>query len=85
MSVIEEIHNANALIVGASRGIGLGFVKALLQDSDIAKIYKIADSKVQYVMKFGEAEYIKRKLIAEVDKTPYYFLFDETTTMQVKK
>ena len=53
--------------------------------SDIAKSYKMADSKVQYVIKFGVAEYIKRKLIADVDKTPYSFLFDETTTMQVKK
>ncbi|MBV6624937.1 MAG: SDR family NAD(P)-dependent oxidoreductase [Rivularia sp. (in: Bacteria)] len=39
MPVIEEIENANALIVGASQGIGLGFVKALLQDDSIAKIY----------------------------------------------
>lgn len=38
-SVIEEINNANALIVGASQGIGLGFVKNLLQDDSIAKIY----------------------------------------------
>ncbi|MEM6751881.1 MAG: SDR family NAD(P)-dependent oxidoreductase, partial [Cyanobacteria bacterium P01_C01_bin.38] len=41
MSVIEENHNANALIVGATRGIGLGFVKALLQDDNIANISKI--------------------------------------------
>ena len=39
MSVIKEINNANALIVGANQGIGLGFVKALLQDNNIAKIY----------------------------------------------
>ncbi|MEO1428117.1 MAG: SDR family NAD(P)-dependent oxidoreductase [Cyanobacteria bacterium J06633_8] len=39
MPVIEEIDNANALIVGASQGIGFGFVKALLQDNSIAKIY----------------------------------------------
>ncbi|NET33390.1 MAG: SDR family NAD(P)-dependent oxidoreductase [Cyanothece sp. SIO1E1] len=29
----------HALIVGASRGIGLGFVRSLLQDDNIAKIY----------------------------------------------
>lgn len=39
MSFIDEIKNANALIVGASRGIGLGFVKKLLQDDRIGKIY----------------------------------------------
>lgn len=37
--MIEEINNANALIVGASQGIGLGFVKNLLQDNGIIKIY----------------------------------------------
>ena len=41
MSVIEEINHGNALIIGATRGIGLGFVKALLQDKNIANIAKI--------------------------------------------
>mgnify|MGYP001799106655 FL=1 len=41
MSVIEEINHGNALIIGATRGIGLGFVKALLQDNNIANIAKI--------------------------------------------
>ncbi|MBE9038384.1 SDR family NAD(P)-dependent oxidoreductase [aff. Roholtiella sp. LEGE 12411] len=39
MSFLDEIKNANALIVGASRGIGLGFVKNLLQDDRITKVY----------------------------------------------
>ncbi|MEH2267285.1 MAG: SDR family NAD(P)-dependent oxidoreductase [Nostoc sp.] len=39
MSFIDEINPVNALIVGASQGIGLGFVKKLLQDRRIAKIY----------------------------------------------
>lgn len=39
MSFIDEINRANVLIVGASQGIGLGFVKKLLQDDRIAKIY----------------------------------------------
>ncbi|BAB73377.1 SDR family NAD(P)-dependent oxidoreductase [Anabaena sp. FACHB-709] len=39
MSFIDEINHANVLIVGASQGIGLGFVKKLLQDDRIAKIY----------------------------------------------
>ncbi|MEL6166874.1 MAG: SDR family NAD(P)-dependent oxidoreductase, partial [Cyanobacteria bacterium J06628_3] len=41
MSVIEEMNRGNALIVGASQGIGLGFVKALLQENNIANISKI--------------------------------------------
>ncbi|MEH1826231.1 MAG: SDR family NAD(P)-dependent oxidoreductase [Nostoc sp.] len=39
MSFIDEINPVNALIVGASQGIGLSFVKKLLQDRRIAKIY----------------------------------------------
>lgn len=39
MSFLQEIKNLNVLIVGASQGIGLGFVKTLLQDDKIVKIY----------------------------------------------
>ncbi|AUB38664.1 hypothetical protein COO91_04636 [Nostoc flagelliforme CCNUN1] len=39
MSFIDEINPVNALIVGASQGIGLGFVKKLLEDDRIAKVY----------------------------------------------
>lgn len=39
MSFLDDINNANVLIVGASQGIGLGFVQKLLQDDRIAKIY----------------------------------------------
>ena len=39
MSVLPEIKNANALIVGATRGIGLGFVNQLLKIDSFAKIY----------------------------------------------
>jgi NAD(P)-dependent dehydrogenase (short-subunit alcohol dehydrogenase family) len=39
MSFINNLQNANAMIIGASQGIGLGFVKKLLQDIRISKIY----------------------------------------------
>ncbi len=39
MSFLDEINQVNTLIVGASQGIGLGFVKKLLQDERISKIY----------------------------------------------
>jgi NAD(P)-dependent dehydrogenase (short-subunit alcohol dehydrogenase family) len=39
MSFIDEINPVNTLIVGASQGIGLGFVKNLLQDGRITKVY----------------------------------------------
>ncbi|MBD2206174.1 SDR family NAD(P)-dependent oxidoreductase [Calothrix sp. FACHB-1219] len=39
MSFLDEINEVNTLIVGASQGIGLGFVKKLLQDDRISRIY----------------------------------------------
>lgn len=39
MSYFNEINHVNALIVGASQGIGLGFVKKLLQDDKVTQIY----------------------------------------------
>ncbi len=39
MSLFHEDYLGNALIIGASQGIGLGFVQKLLQDDRIAKIY----------------------------------------------
>jgi NAD(P)-dependent dehydrogenase (short-subunit alcohol dehydrogenase family) len=39
MSVLAKINNAKVLIVGASQGIGLGFVRALLKQDNIAKVY----------------------------------------------
>jgi NAD(P)-dependent dehydrogenase (short-subunit alcohol dehydrogenase family) len=39
MSFLDDVNHANVLIVGASQGIGLGFVEKLLQDDRIAKVY----------------------------------------------
>lgn len=39
MSLNDEINSVNVLIVGASQGIGFGFVKRLLQDDKIAKVF----------------------------------------------
>jgi NAD(P)-dependent dehydrogenase (short-subunit alcohol dehydrogenase family) len=37
--VLSEIKQANALVVGASQGIGLGFVRSLLQQGNIQQIF----------------------------------------------
>ena len=45
--MLLEIDRANALIVGATQGIGLGFVKALLKQDNLARVfatYRNADS-----------------------------------------
>lgn len=39
MAFGNTLNSANALIIGASQGIGLGFVKKLLADSRINKVY----------------------------------------------
>ena len=39
MSFLNQINSANALIVGASQGIGLGFAKKLLEDTRINRVY----------------------------------------------
>ena len=50
----------------------------------MAKGYQQSDSKIQYVMKYGIADHLKKQLIYGVKNTPYSFLFDETTNSQVK-
>lgn len=37
--MLSEINQANALVVGASQGIGLGFVRSLLQQDNIQRIF----------------------------------------------
>jgi NAD(P)-dependent dehydrogenase (short-subunit alcohol dehydrogenase family) len=39
MSILPEVTQAAVLVVGASRGIGLGFVKQLLDEPRVTKIY----------------------------------------------
>lgn len=39
MSFINKLENANAIIIGASQGIGLGFAKKLIQNPKFSKIY----------------------------------------------
>ena len=47
--------------------------------SIFAKGYQQSDSKVQYVIKYGIADHLKKQLIYYVKKASYSFLSDETT------
>ena len=51
----------------------------------IAKSYSVADTKSQYVIKFGIADYLTMKLIYDVNCVLFSFLFDESINNQVKK
>ena len=57
----------------------------MFPDSNIAKSHRMSDTKAQYLIKFGIAHYLKRRLIYDVSNTPYLFLFDKITNSQVKK
>ena len=59
--------------------------RAMFPDSTIAKSYSMADTKSQYLIKFGIADYLTKKLIYGVNHVPFSFLFDESTNNQVKK
>ena len=55
------------------------------ESNPVASGYQMCETKVAHVIKFGIAEYVRRKLVKDVADTPYSFLFDETATSQVKK
>ena len=59
--------------------------KLMFLDSTIGKGYRQSDSKIQYVIKYGIVDHLKKQMIYIVKNTPYSFLFDETTNSKVKK
>ncbi|MEH2392998.1 MAG: SDR family NAD(P)-dependent oxidoreductase [Nostoc sp.] len=70
MSFINEINPVNALIVGANRGIGLGFVKILLENDRIAKVYatyRQPESASDLIALAGE--HFQRLICLEMDIT----------------
>jgi len=70
MSFIDEINPVNTLIVGANRGIGLGFVKKLLQDDRIAKVYTTyRQSESASELIFLAGEHSERLICLEMDIT----------------
>jgi NAD(P)-dependent dehydrogenase (short-subunit alcohol dehydrogenase family) len=65
-----EINQGNVLIVGASQGIGLGFVRKLLQDGRSAKIYATYRRKVSAdELLTLRSEYPEKICCLEVDVT----------------
>lgn len=59
--------------------------RAMFPDSEIARNYGMSESKIKYVLAFGVAPYVRERLIDDLQSCPFTFLFDETTTSQVKK
>ena len=57
----------------------------MFPDSEFAKSYSQGETKVKYVIQFGIVPYIKQLILGDIKGKPFSFLFDETTTQQVKK
>jgi NAD(P)-dependent dehydrogenase (short-subunit alcohol dehydrogenase family) len=72
MTFLAGIDEINALIVGASRGIGLGFVRQLLLDSRVTKIYATYRNQETATELFSLASQYPQRLV-----TLYMELTDE--------
>jgi NAD(P)-dependent dehydrogenase (short-subunit alcohol dehydrogenase family) len=70
MSFGATLRQANVLIVGASQGIGLGFVRQLLADGRIAKIYGTYRQPATAEALFAlQSKYPERLALLELDVT----------------
>ena len=59
--------------------------RIMFPDSEIAKSYSQGETKVNYVIQFGIAPYIKQCIPDNIKRKPFSFLLNETNTQQVKK
>lgn len=59
--------------------------QAMFPDSVIAASYKMSYTKCKYIVQYGICEWLLEELVKDVKEKPYSFLFDETTTVQIKK
>ena len=53
--------------------------------SKIAQNYQMSETKTKYVMQFGIAPHLQKRIIEDFNCQPFTFKLDETTTSQVKK
>ena len=54
------------------------------QRNPVASAYRMCETKVSYVIKFGIAQSFRRKLIKDFVDTSFLFFFDETTNSRVR-
>ena len=59
--------------------------KLMFPDSKIAQSYRQELMTIKYVIQFGIASFVKEQMIRSFELQPFSFMFDETTTSQVKK
>ena len=76
------MHFANKNVSFASTRDDNDRFHSIFPDSTIAKSYRMSDTKSQYLIEFGIANYLKKKLIYDINNTPYSLLFDELQTVK---
>ena len=57
----------------------------MFPDSKIAEKYQQSSTEIKYVIQCGISPYMRDLLKTNFRSNPFSFLFDETTTSQVKK
>jgi hypothetical protein len=57
----------------------------MFPDSEIAQNYKMGRTKLKYIIEFGMAPNIRKKISEELKGAVFSFSFDETTTVSKKK
>lgn len=58
---------------------------SMFHDSKIAQSYRMSETKCKYLVQFGICPWILENLKNDLKGNPFSFLFDETTTSQIKK
>ena len=81
--ILQALHMVNKNLSFASLKEDSERFHAMFPDSMIAKSYFMADMKSQYVIKFGTADYLTKKLIYNVNRVPFSFLFNQSRNNQV--
>ena len=75
--ILQALHVVNKNLLFAALKEDSERFRPMFPDSMIAKSYSVADTKSQYVIKFGIADYLTKKLIYDANHVPFLFLFDE--------
>ena len=57
----------------------------MFPDSKIAQSYKQSSTKIKYVIQYGMAPYVVELLLKGFENKSFTFIFDETTTSQIRK
>ena len=81
--VASDLYSANHSFI-STNGNAEKYRLMFDQRNPVASAYRMCETKVSYVIKFGIAQSFRRKLIKDFVDTSFSFLFDETTNSRVR-